>query len=72
MILNHSLSEAGDLGVETMEVDSGSGFVSRTLMVLKGKTSPETRLSTEDLQVIQPSSMTHNFCSLCCNIPHQV
>uniref|UniRef100_G3NVM6 DNA fragmentation factor, alpha polypeptide n=1 Tax=Gasterosteus aculeatus aculeatus TaxID=481459 RepID=G3NVM6_GASAC len=44
--------EAGDLGVETMEVDSGSGFVSRTLMVLKGKTSPETRLSTEDLQMV--------------------
>ncbi|XP_026223529.1 DNA fragmentation factor subunit alpha [Anabas testudineus] len=35
-----------------MEVDSASGFMSRTLMVLKGKTSPETRLSTEDLQMI--------------------
>lgn len=35
-----------------MEVDSASGFMSRTLMVLKGKTSPETRLSTEDLQVV--------------------
>lgn len=34
-----------------MEVDVASGFMSRTLMVLKGKTSPETRLSTEDLQV---------------------
>lgn len=34
-----------------MEVDSASGFMFRTLMVLKGKTSPETRLSTEDLQV---------------------
>ncbi|XP_070823646.1 DNA fragmentation factor subunit alpha [Chaetodon trifascialis] len=35
-----------------MEVDSASGFMSRTLMVLKGKTSPETRLSTEDLQMV--------------------
>ncbi|XP_072223452.1 DNA fragmentation factor subunit alpha [Leuresthes tenuis] len=35
-----------------MEVDSASGFLSRTLMVLKGKTSPETRLSTEDLQMV--------------------
>lgn len=35
-----------------MEVDSASGFMSRTLMVLKGKTSPETRLSTEELQVL--------------------
>ena len=34
-----------------MEVDSASGFMTRTLMVLKGKTSPETRLSTEELQV---------------------
>ncbi|XP_047229229.1 DNA fragmentation factor subunit alpha [Girardinichthys multiradiatus] len=34
------------------EVDSASGFMSRTLMVLKGKTSPETRLSTEDLQMV--------------------
>lgn len=33
------------------EVDSVSGFMTRTLMVLKGKTSPETRLSTADLQV---------------------
>lgn len=37
--------DAGD------EVDSVSGFMTRTLMVLKGKTSPETRLSTADLQV---------------------
>ncbi|XP_060930217.1 DNA fragmentation factor subunit alpha [Limanda limanda] len=35
-----------------MEVDSASGFMSRTLMVLKGKTSPETRLSTEELQMV--------------------
>lgn len=34
-----------------MEMDSASGFMSRTLMVLKGKTNPENRLSTEDLQV---------------------
>lgn len=33
-----------------VEVDSG--FMSRTLMVLKGKSSPESRLSTEDLQVV--------------------
>lgn len=37
---------------DAMEVDSSSGFVYRTLMVLKGKTSPETRLSTEDLQMV--------------------
>ncbi|KAM9855690.1 DNA fragmentation factor subunit alpha [Aulostomus maculatus] len=35
-----------------MEVDQASGFMTRTLMVLKGKTSPETRLSTEDLQLV--------------------
>uniref|UniRef100_A0A3Q2YHR3 DNA fragmentation factor, alpha polypeptide n=1 Tax=Hippocampus comes TaxID=109280 RepID=A0A3Q2YHR3_HIPCM len=35
-----------------MEVDQACGFTSRTLMVLKGKTSPETRLSTEDLQMV--------------------
>ncbi|KAK7878606.1 hypothetical protein WMY93_030442 [Mugilogobius chulae] len=34
-----------------MEVDSVSGFLSRTIMVLKGKTSPETN-STEDLQLV--------------------
>ncbi|XP_051281406.1 DNA fragmentation factor subunit alpha [Dicentrarchus labrax] len=44
---------AGDVDVpDGMEVDSASGFMSRTLMVLKGKTSPETRLSTEDLQMV--------------------
>ncbi|CAI5647225.1 unnamed protein product [Oreochromis niloticus] len=43
---------AGDVDVpDGMEVDSASGFMSRTLMVLKGKTSPETRLSTGDLQL---------------------
>ncbi|KAF0036401.1 hypothetical protein F2P81_011713 [Scophthalmus maximus] len=36
----------------SVEVDGTSGFMSRTLMVLKGKTSPETRLSTEDLQMV--------------------
>ncbi|KAK5615318.1 hypothetical protein CRENBAI_003016 [Crenichthys baileyi] len=48
-------SQHGAGGVDLpdgMEVDSASGFMSRTLMVLKGKTSPETRLSTEDLQVV--------------------
>lgn len=44
-----------------MEVDSASGFMSRTLMVLKGKTSPETRLSTADLQVFYSSSMLQNL-----------
>lgn len=44
-------SVVGDAGDE---VDSVSGFTSRTLMVLKGKTSPETRLSTADLQVKNP------------------
>ncbi|XP_054465334.1 DNA fragmentation factor subunit alpha [Anoplopoma fimbria] len=43
---------AGDVEVDAMDVDSASGFMSRTLMVLKGKTSPETRLSTEDLQMV--------------------
>ncbi|KAI3356818.1 hypothetical protein L3Q82_003479 [Scortum barcoo] len=44
---------SGDTDVpDGMEVDSASGFMSRTLMVLKGKTSPETRLSTEDLQMV--------------------
>ncbi|KAM6982706.1 DNA fragmentation factor subunit alpha [Tautogolabrus adspersus] len=44
---------AGDVDVtDVMEVDSASGFIYRTLMVLKGKTSPETRLSTEDLQMV--------------------
>ncbi|CAI5647224.1 unnamed protein product [Oreochromis niloticus] len=44
---------AGDVDVpDGMEVDSASGFMSRTLMVLKGKTSPETRLSTGDLQMV--------------------
>ncbi|XP_020488014.2 DNA fragmentation factor subunit alpha [Labrus bergylta] len=44
---------AGDVDMtDVMELDSGSGFMYRTLMVLKGKTSPETRLSTEDLQMV--------------------
>ncbi|KAF1390629.1 hypothetical protein PFLUV_G00060000 [Perca fluviatilis] len=43
---------AGDVEVDAVEVDSASGFMSRTLMVLKGKTSPETRLSTEELQMV--------------------
>lgn len=48
-------SQGGTEGMDLtdgMEVDSASGFMSRTLMVLKGKTSPETRLSTEDLQMV--------------------
>ncbi|KAM4563931.1 DNA fragmentation factor subunit alpha [Odontesthes bonariensis] len=48
-----SQAGAGDEDLpDGMEVDSASGFMSRTLMVLKGKTSPETRLSTEDLQMV--------------------
>ncbi|XP_042266101.1 DNA fragmentation factor subunit alpha [Thunnus maccoyii] len=48
-----SLEGAGDVDMpDGMEVDSVSGFMSRTLMVLKGKTSPETRLSTGDLQMV--------------------
>ncbi|XP_034552513.1 DNA fragmentation factor subunit alpha [Notolabrus celidotus] len=44
---------AGDVDViDAIEVDSTSGFMYRTLMVLKGKTNPETRLSTEDLQTV--------------------
>ncbi|XP_071763490.2 DNA fragmentation factor subunit alpha [Centroberyx gerrardi] len=44
---------AGDVDMpDGMEVDSASGFMTRTLMVLKGKTSPETRLSTEELQMV--------------------
>lgn len=46
-------SGVDDLDVpDGMEVDSASGFMFRTIMVLKGKTSPETRLSTEDLQLV--------------------
>ncbi|XP_014890649.1 DNA fragmentation factor subunit alpha [Poecilia latipinna] len=44
---------AGDVDMpDGLEADSASEFMSRTLMVLKGKTSPETRLSTEDLQAV--------------------
>lgn len=45
----------GAAGVDMLgrsEVDSAFGFMPRTLMVLKGKTSPETRLSIEDLQTV--------------------
>ncbi|XP_068607090.1 DNA fragmentation factor subunit alpha [Brachionichthys hirsutus] len=42
----------GDAESDGVEVDSASGFTSRTLMVLKGKTNPESRLSTEDLQMV--------------------
>lgn len=46
-------SSTDDLDVpDGMEVDTASGFLFRTIMVLKGKTSPETRLSTEDLQLV--------------------
>ncbi|XP_061910328.1 DNA fragmentation factor subunit alpha isoform X1 [Entelurus aequoreus] len=48
-------SEGGAEGVDAtdgMELDQTPEFVPRTLMVLKGKTSPETRLCTEDLQMV--------------------
>uniref|UniRef100_A0A8C6WEL1 DNA fragmentation factor, alpha polypeptide n=1 Tax=Neogobius melanostomus TaxID=47308 RepID=A0A8C6WEL1_9GOBI len=48
---NQELQGADDVP-DGMEVDSASGFLIRTIMVLKGKTSPETRLSTEDLQLV--------------------
>ncbi|KAM7412132.1 hypothetical protein PAMA_021879 [Pampus argenteus] len=54
------LSQGGVANVDVpdgMEVDSASGFMSRTLMVLKGKTNPETRLSTEDLQMVMTRGM---------------
>lgn len=41
------LDEADGEGAE-----SDSGFCSRTLLVLKGRTSPETRLSNEELQMV--------------------
>ncbi|KAL2103550.1 hypothetical protein ACEWY4_000418 [Coilia grayii] len=41
-----------------LEVDSRSGFSSRTLMVLKGKTSPETRLSNQELQMVVTQGAT--------------
>lgn len=53
-------AEAAD-ELDCTEVDSASGFMSRTLMVLKGKTSPETRLSTEDLQVVLSNLSHHPF-----------
>lgn len=37
--------------VDGVEMDSAVGFNARTLLVLRSKTSPETRLSNEDLQV---------------------
>ncbi|XP_029974722.1 DNA fragmentation factor subunit alpha [Salarias fasciatus] len=49
--LTQSGAGAADM-LDATEVDSASGFMPRTLMVLKGKTSPETRLSTEDLQAV--------------------
>ncbi|KAM4609627.1 DNA fragmentation factor subunit alpha [Polymixia lowei] len=51
---------AGDIDLpDGIEVDSASGFMTRTLMVLKGKTSPETRLSNEELQmVVSKGAMT--------------
>lgn len=37
--------------VDGVKGTSAVGFNTRTLLVLKGKTSPETRLSNEELQV---------------------
>ncbi|KAI5095587.1 DNA fragmentation factor subunit alpha, partial [Silurus meridionalis] len=39
-------------GADSMDVDSAVGFSTRTLLVLKEKTSPETRLSNEELQTV--------------------
>ncbi|KAK2825507.1 hypothetical protein Q7C36_019434 [Tachysurus vachellii] len=44
--------ETAQDAVDCIEVDSAVGFNSRTLLVLKGKTSPETRLSNEELQMV--------------------
>ncbi|KAK3519336.1 hypothetical protein QTP70_024765 [Hemibagrus guttatus] len=38
--------------VDSIEVAAAVGFNSRTLLVLKSKTSPETRLSNEELQMV--------------------
>ncbi|XP_072512526.1 DNA fragmentation factor subunit alpha [Salminus brasiliensis] len=38
--------------VDGKEVESAAGFCSRVLLVLKGRTSPETRLSNEELQMV--------------------
>lgn len=48
-----SSQEVDDV-IDGMEVTAGqsSKFCQRTLMVLKGKTSPETRLSNQDLQLV--------------------
>ncbi|KAJ8378910.1 hypothetical protein AAFF_G00233440 [Aldrovandia affinis] len=42
--------------LDGMEVDASSPFSPRTLMVLKGKTSPETRISNEELQMVVKQS----------------
>lgn len=52
---SHSRTSGAADDADLTEVDSATGFMSRTLMVLKGKTNPETRLSTEDLQVVLSS-----------------
>lgn len=49
---SHSHTSGAAAEANLTEVDSATGFMSRTLMVLKGKTNPETRLSTMDLQVL--------------------
>ncbi|XP_060794490.1 DNA fragmentation factor subunit alpha [Neoarius graeffei] len=48
-------SQQGETGLDVVdgtEVDSAVGFNARTLLVLKSKTSPETRLSNEELQMV--------------------
>lgn len=54
---SHSHTSGAAADADLTEVDSATGFMSRTLMVLKGKTNPETRLSTMDLQVV-PSNLS--------------
>lgn len=50
--------------VDSTEVDSAVGFNSRTLLVLKSKTSPETRLSNEELQVRNQRLFTSFFYTI--------
>lgn len=50
--------------VDSTEVDSAVGFNSRTLLVLKSKTSPETRLSNKELQVRDQRLFTSFFYTI--------
>jgi len=69
---DHTAAGAGVVDhPDWVEVDAASGFMTRTLMVLKGKTSPETRLSTEELQVVHTDHNTHRIAGKTNeNVPH--